>query len=87
MPCCHRRLDDEASELFGSGKRRGVLYWMPPEGTLLLNNVHKAPKTILPLLRQTVGTVSRSSMDDGCVVCGCGDAGCTNWMAECTAPL
>ena len=27
----HHRLDDEASELFGSGKKRGVLYWMPPE--------------------------------------------------------
>jgi hypothetical protein len=35
------------------------------QGTLLLNNIHKAPKSVLPLLKQTVDTASRGSMDDG----------------------
>ena len=47
-----------------------LLYYMPPEGTLLLNNIHKAPKAVLPLLRQTVDAVSRASGDDlGCDDC------------------
>ena len=41
-----RRLDDNASELFGAQQRKGLLYWLPPEGTLLLNNVHKAPAAV-----------------------------------------
>ncbi|PSC70095.1 ATPase AAA [Micractinium conductrix] len=59
------RLDDDASELFGAGKKKGLLYWLPPEGTLLLNNIHKAPKAVLPLIKSTVDSVSRGSMDDG----------------------
>ena len=43
----------------------------PMQGTLLLNNIHKAPRSVLPLLKQTVDAVSRSSMDDE----GCGTWG------------
>lgn len=28
--------------------------YLSPQGTLLLNNIHKAPKAVLPLLKQTV---------------------------------
>lgn len=31
------------------------------QGTLLLNNIHKAPKAVLPLLKQTVDAVSRGT--------------------------
>lgn len=36
-----------------------------PQGTLLLNNVHKSPKAVLPLIKQTVDAVSRGSMEEG----------------------
>ena len=39
--------------------------WRHLQGTLLLNNIHKAPKAVLPLLKQTVDTASRGSMDEG----------------------
>lgn len=59
------RLDDDASELFGAGKKRGLLDYLPSKATLLLNNVHKAPKAVLPLIQQTMNTViSMSSMED-----------------------
>jgi len=32
------------------------------QGTLLLNNIHKAPKAVLPLLKQTVDAVSRGTL-------------------------
>ena len=32
------RLDSDASEIFGRGKRRGILYWLG-KGSLLLNDV------------------------------------------------
>lgn len=35
------------------------------QGTLLLNNVHKSPRAVLPLIKQTVDAVSRGSMEDG----------------------
>lgn len=38
---------------------------LPSQGTLLLNNIHKAPKAVLPLIKSTVDSVSRGSMDDG----------------------
>lgn len=58
------RLDDDASELFGRGARRGLLSWLPPEGTLILNNIHKAPPVVRPLLEREVATASMvASMD------------------------
>ena len=36
VDCSH--LDPSASEVFGRGSRRGLLYWLG-NGTLLLNNV------------------------------------------------
>eukprot|EP00887_Chlorella_sp_A99_P003658 scaffold7.g3658.t1 len=38
------------------------------KGTLLLNNVQKTPKAVLPLLQRTVDTASRSSIDDDACV-------------------
>lgn len=32
-----------------------------PQGTLLLNNIHKAPQAALPMLRATVERASRES--------------------------
>jgi polyferredoxin len=58
------RLDDDASELIGRGAKKGLLYWVPNEGTLILNNVHKAPPSVLPILQREVATASvASSMD------------------------
>lgn len=37
----------------------------PLQGTLLLNNIHKAPKPALALLQATVEKVSRLSSDEG----------------------
>lgn len=39
---------------------------MPPQGTIILNNVHKAPPEALPLLVREVATASlAASMDEG----------------------
>lgn len=58
------RLDDDASELIGRGAKKGLLYWVPNEGTIILNNVHKAPPSVLPILQREVGTASvAASMD------------------------
>lgn len=35
------QLSADASELFGRGERKGLLYWLPEEATLILKNVHK----------------------------------------------
>lgn len=35
------KLADDASELFGKGERKGLLYWLPEDATLILKNVHK----------------------------------------------
>ena len=35
------KLADDASELFGRGERKGLLYWLPEDATLILKNVHK----------------------------------------------
>ncbi len=35
------RLDADASDVFGRGRRRGLLYWLG-DGTLLLNNLNEA---------------------------------------------
>ncbi|EFN59248.1 hypothetical protein CHLNCDRAFT_56815 [Chlorella variabilis] len=59
------RLDDDASDVYGAGLKKGLLYYLPPEGTLLLNNIHKAPKPALALLQATVEKVSRLSSDEG----------------------
>lgn len=34
------RLDVDASDVFGRGRRRGLLYWLR-DGTLLLNNLNE----------------------------------------------
>jgi len=58
------RLDDDASELIGRGAKKGLLYWVPNEGTVILNNVHKAPPSVLPILQREVATASvAASMD------------------------
>ena len=58
------RLDDDASELFGRGAKRGLLAWLPHDGTLILNNIHQAPPAVRPLLEQEVATASlAASMD------------------------
>eukprot|EP00887_Chlorella_sp_A99_P003164 scaffold9.g3164.t1 len=61
------RLDERASELFGSGKRKGLLAFLRPGDTLVLNNIHLAPPAVLPLLEREVARAetSCSSMDDG----------------------
>jgi hypothetical protein len=62
LPCrCARRLDDNASELYGAGQKKGLLFYLPPEGTLLLNNIHKAPQAALCMLRATVERASKDS--------------------------
>jgi len=59
------RLDDDCSELLGRGAKRGLLSWMPSEGTIILNNVHKATKSVRPLLEREVSTASiLASLDD-----------------------
>jgi hypothetical protein len=35
------RLDSEASQLFGSGAKAGLLQWLLPGDTLVLSNVHR----------------------------------------------
>lgn len=50
------RLDDDASELIGRYAKRGLLSWVPPDGTIILDNVHKAPPSVLPFLQRTVAT-------------------------------
>jgi polyferredoxin/transcriptional regulator with AAA-type ATPase domain len=58
------RLDDDASELIGRGAKKGLLYWIPNEGTLILNNIHLAPPSVLPILQREVATASvAASMD------------------------
>ena len=44
------------------------------QGTLLLNNIHKAPKAVLPLLKQTVDAVSRGApwLSTACSECAAG---------------
>ena len=59
------RLDDDASELIGRGAKKGLLYWVPNEGTIILNNIHKAPPSVMPLLQREVSTASvAASMED-----------------------
>ena len=59
------RLDDDASELIGRGAKKGLMYWLPNEATLVLNNVHKAPASVLPILQREVSTASvAASMDE-----------------------
>jgi len=61
------RLDSDASELLGNKKKKGLLYWVPPEGTILLNNIHLAPQSVLPLLERQVATASiEASMMGSC---------------------
>ena len=38
------RLDADASDVFGRGRRRGLLYWLR-DGTLLLNNLNEVRLT------------------------------------------
>lgn len=61
-------MDEDASELLGRGAKRGLLSWLPNNGTIILNNIHKAPPAVLPLLEREVATASYaasvSSMDD-----------------------
>ena len=59
------RLDDDASELIGRGAKKGLLYWLPNDATLILNNIHKAPPSVMPILTREVTTASvAASMDD-----------------------
>ena len=48
------RLDGDTSELLGCSNKRSILDWVPYEGTVILNNVHKAPPAALPLLQEQV---------------------------------
>lgn len=50
------RFDDDASDLMGRYAKRGLLSWLPPEATIILDNVHKAPPAVLPLLEKAVAT-------------------------------
>lgn len=52
------RLDADCSDLLGNKAKKGLLNWLPPGGTLLLNNVHLAPPAVLPLLQRQVATSS-----------------------------
>lgn len=53
------------TDLFGRGAKKGLLSWLPNEGTLILNNVHKAPLGVLPLLEREVATSSiNASLDE-----------------------
>lgn len=60
-----RSLDDDASDLVGRGAKRGLIFYLPPEGTLVLNNIHEAPPGVIPLLQREVATATMAaSMDD-----------------------
>lgn len=58
------RLDESASELFGRGKREGLLNIMEGKGTVILENVHKAPPQALPLLRRALAMANLSIDED-----------------------
>lgn len=59
------RLTEDGTELFGKGSKRGLLSWLPPRSALLLNNVHKAPESVLPLLEKELITASvAASLDE-----------------------
>ncbi|KAI3423796.1 hypothetical protein D9Q98_009634 [Chlorella vulgaris] len=55
------RLDSDASDLLGAGKKKGLLHYLPPEGTLLLNNIQKAPPAAVPLLQDLISKASKAS--------------------------
>ena len=56
------RLDEDAVELFGRGEKSGLLQVVPPQGTILLTNVHKALPDVLVLLRELLSF--HKSIDD-----------------------
>lgn len=45
------RLDEDAVELFGRGKKEGLMNIMPSQGSIILNNVHEALPEVLELLQ------------------------------------
>jgi len=58
------RLDNDASELLGRGARKGLLQWLPVQGTVILTNVHKALPEVLPLIRNAVAMASLAASID-----------------------
>ena len=58
------RLDADASELFGRGARKGLLQWLPAQGTIILTNVHKALPEVLPLIQNAVAIASMAASID-----------------------
>lgn len=56
------RLDEDATELFGRGGKIGLIDIVPPQGTIILNNVHKALPSVLELLQNFLSV--EKSLDD-----------------------
>ena len=62
------RLDADASDVFGRGRRRGLLYWLG-DGALLLNNLNEARAALHAAFTFcTVCTNLPSSYQDGACV-------------------
>jgi polyferredoxin len=58
------RLDEDASELVGRGAKRGLMAWLPPDATIILDNVHMVGPAVMPLLQREVATASMCATVD-----------------------